>query len=699
MIFSPFLLLYIFFRWRQRPATIPHFSFLLPYFAGLLLAFALSAWFFIPALLEQSLAQLEPVTEGYFHFSNHFRGADLIQWRFFFDYNPDGGVAFRMGLVQAGTAVLGIIIWARERRPQVAWGRGAGEQRTFVIASFLIATFMITPLSQLLWEHLPLLSFTQFPWRFLSVQAFAGALAAGGLALLPWKKWVVSGTAVLLLIAGLSHLQTDHLALTDADVTAVNLAQYEWFTSNIGTTISAEYLPPTVQPRPYTSAWLTTGERDAVRALSGELLAAQRTNDRMTHQIWELETVVSTETAVSSTLIFPTLHWPGWVGELDGDEVEIRPSPGSGLIMLDVPPGTHTLTLRLTRTPVRLWAELASLAALLATLWLMLRDWRLETGDRRTKLPNRQSLVSSLILLALVIAVRLWPQKTFSANNLTWDFAQMGYLHHDETIEFSNGAVLTGYTIAPEDAVAGEMVNITLTWQTAVDAEAVIALTTPAKLRQNQAALLVEQTHPIQVGAVTYQLIIPENAPAGLVMPRLLLDNGRALMPSGKTRGELYLRPFRIAQSSRIPHQPSRLDARVIHAAPRDGVLDVQMAWFTPRELSQNYNVSLRLLDKNGIISSQFDTQPGYGFLPSSGWPANEWVNDWLTVPIPALENAPYALVAYLYDVETGQIVLTRRLGELDEALAFAARALLLGGEVVVDLTAVFEPEIATVLR
>jgi hypothetical protein len=35
----------------------------------------LAAWFFIPALAEKSLAQLGAGDGGYFHFSNHFRGA------------------------------------------------------------------------------------------------------------------------------------------------------------------------------------------------------------------------------------------------------------------------------------------------------------------------------------------------------------------------------------------------------------------------------------------------------------------------------------------------------------------------------------------------------------------------------------------------------------------------------------------------
>ena len=131
----------------------------------------------------------------------------------------------------------------------------------FIIASFLIATLMITPLSRPLWDHLPLLPFTQFPWRFLSVQALFAALLTGGLVTgqgsipsprgrglgrgssppLPRSPAPLLSVAasLILLASALLGLRTDHLILTDADVTAERLAQYEWFTGNIGTTISA----------------------------------------------------------------------------------------------------------------------------------------------------------------------------------------------------------------------------------------------------------------------------------------------------------------------------------------------------------------------------------------------------------------------------------------------------------------------------
>jgi hypothetical protein len=133
-----------------------------------------------------------------------------------------------------------------------------------------------------------------------------------------------------------------------------------------------------------------------------------------------------------------------------------------------------------------------------------------------------------------------------------------------------------------------------------------------------------------------------------------------------------------------------------------DGQLTVQLAWFTPQPLSQNYNVALRLTDAQGRFVRVVDVQPGYGFLPSSGWPAGQWVYDWLTMPLPPPEEQherPFVLVAQLYDVtEPNTAVLTRRLGELVEAesgLVFQpTEPMFVLPEGIVQETAVFGEEI-----
>ncbi|MBK8903729.1 MAG: hypothetical protein IPM53_21275 [Anaerolineaceae bacterium] len=662
LIFSPFLLLYLLLRVLPRRAQSQSLiSNLQSPFLGFLFAFAVAAWFFVPALAEQSLAQLGTVTSGYFHYSNHFLGTaelPLSQTSFFADYGVVNREAFRMGLVQTAVTVAGLLavlwLWRRQRRALTV-------PALFIVLTVAVSTFMLTPLSDLLWQHLPLLSFTQFPWRFLSVQAFGGALAVGALALaLPKPQWWAPPFITLLLVSSLGQLKTDHLLLADADVTAESLAQYEWFTGNIGTTISFEYLPPTVQPRPYTSRWLNTGERWTVTPLAGELNVAELEEARATSQKWTVET------AAPSTLSFPTLHWPGWQARVDGAAVAIRPSAGSGLIELDVPAGRHQVELRLGRTAVRLGAEIVSLLAILLTIWL------LQPG--LTWL-NRQSALALAGVLLLAVAVRLWPETAPAADLRTWDFGQMGYLHPEpEGVTFSSGAVLRQAAL-PEVAAPGETIRIELEWAVPPAEMVTLALFSPAinwpTVPELQPPPIAQQTLP-GGAATTFELTLPENAPAGLFVPRLTLENGRALTPSGSSRDAIFLSPLRVAQVAPLEPPAEQLTVHGIGVSqPAPDRLTVQLAWFTPQPLSQNYNVALRLTDAQGRFLRLVDTQPGYGFLPSSGWPAGQWVDDWLIMPLPPAEEnheRPFVLVAQLYEAANPEaVVLTRRLGELVE--------------------------------
>jgi hypothetical protein len=574
-----------------------------------------------------------------------------------FDYSVSGGKAFRLGLVPAIVTLLGalalIIATFRKRLvlPTIA---------LFILLSLLVATFMITPLSQFLWDHLPLLPFTQFPWRFLSVQAFFAALAAAGLALLPARRLLVPITAVILIISGLAGLRTDQILLADEDIAPQRLAEYEWFTGNIGSTVSAEYLPPTVQPRSYSSFWLSSGVRENLHALAGELLLVRQIDRQADRQVWQITTAES-----GATLLFPTLYWPGWQAEVDGQAAELEPAPGSGLIMMDLPPGAHAVSLQLGRTTIRWLAEFISLTAVFLVLFSLFK------ARRKPQLASSTIFPLALFLVCLTI-LRLWPQMPLSATNLTWDFAQMGYLHHDEAgIPFDNGAVLRYYEYDHETVSAGEKLSITFGFSAADEEVVTVALGTPAIAWPTFDAappLVAEQMQIMDGENIYFDFLLPDNVPAGLIIPRITIDDARPLMPSGHTRGDIYLRPLRIINDQPAAGPGPELDVQAKNVQQGDpGTLEIQLAWITRRQLSHNYNVSLRLLDDNGNWHSQLDAQPGYGFLPSSDWPVGFEVNDWLAMPLPQdlPVESPLALILRLYEVESGEAVLSRRLGEI----------------------------------
>ncbi len=557
----------------------------------------------MPALAEQDLAQLGPVTEGYFNYTNHFRGLDLIQGSPLFDYSPDGGTAFRMGLVQAILATLGgfiLFIYTVKRRPEAV---ADPARLVFIGLTALVATFMITPLSRPLWDHLPLLSFTQFPWRFLSVQALATALLTAGLAWPVGRQAIVPVAALLLLLGGLLGLRTDHLILTDADVTAERLAQYEWFTGNIGTTVSAEYLPDGVVPRPYSSDWLVSGERWRAVALDGELLSAELVTEETHYQQWRL-----TAGETGAVVLLPTLYWPNWFARDDSFTWGLTAQPGSGLMQVAVPPGESLVDVMLEPTSVRQWSEWLSLLALVVAAVLLLRGgW-----SRRGWAWLGAAGGGVVLLVGAAWVLGQTDPAPLPQDDLTWDFAQMAYLHHDTTgVGFDNGTRLYSYGYSHDEIRAGETLTVTLSMDPVGGAPGTLDLATPALARptpRGEAAPPILASGVVEVNTETavVPLLIPANAPAGLYVPRLTFPDGRPLMPSGQTRGDLFLRPVRVLPATDPAPAPATddpfraevaADALLTTAAD---TLEGQFTWRINRPAGQNYQVSWRLLDGDG---------------------------------------------------------------------------------------------------
>ncbi|MBE2222292.1 MAG: hypothetical protein IAF02_12165, partial [Anaerolineae bacterium] len=560
------------------------------------------------------------------------------------------------------TAVSGLIVLLFWRKTEPV----SLPIKLFILFSFLVATLMMTPLSRLLWDYLPLLSFTQFPWRFLSVQAFAGALAVAGLALLPGRQWWVPLLSGVLMLAALGNLQTDHLLLTDADVTARKLAEYEWYTGNIGSTVSAEYLPPTVQPRPVTSPWLNAGSRDHVTILAGaaDVALIER---KSSQQSWLVQA------AEETSLVFPTLAWPGWQVLVDGDVVDSQSAAGSGLIQVTVPSGEHVVDLRLTRTPVRLGAELVSLTAVFMLIVLL--------RPRRWQLPGRKWIVLLAALLLVSAIAILWPEHKLPDSDLNWDFAQMAYLHHEaDCVPFTGSLCLEAYHYSDNTLQAGETLMIETAWSGSglIEASAAtVALYSPAITRPP----IVANVEPAAFAAdsaglaeaLSFSLVLPDDIPPGLYVPRLVVTGHQPVTSSGQTRGELFLRPVQVLSEGVAAAEPrGELDVAVLAAALRESepTLDLHLVWFTAQPLTQNYNISLRLTDANGQWLRQLDTQPGFGFLPSSGWTTGQWTPDWLALSLPELDAAAgsYPLVMQVYEVASPEVpVLTRRLGAVEQ--------------------------------
>jgi hypothetical protein len=484
--------------------------------------------------------------------------------------------------------------------------------------------------------------------------------------------------------SSLGGLQPDYLYLTDEDVTAERLALYEWFSGNIGTTIGGEYLTPEANPRAYSSAWLQRGERWQAWVVGGTAVVLPPRLARTGYQVWEIQ--VSSEEA---TVVLPLLYWPGWVATRGGgEEVALTAVSGSGLTQLTLPQGNHRLTLALRPTPVRRLAETVSLAA----LFLVLGLWGIQPPPATRpsyEMPGLGVWLTVTFLLTFLIFLQPLSQRPYRSGTENMDFAQMAYLHHQpEGIVYENGAKFWWHFMDKQTAMPGETVKITLAWYNITDSYMAgeppalqLSLNTAATHFYNFVPPLTAVSQPLQSNLLDYHLTIPSNAPPGLYFPTLSFSDGaQPLTASGARRASLALPPIRVLAKPNTP--PLTLDGlfaveavAVTHRPTERRALAVQLRWATAVDIPHHYQLSLRLTDPNGVefFAAQLDTQPSYGQQATTTWLPNQWRDDWLALDIYPDAGQPfpppYTLLITLYDVPSGQPLITRRLGELHSSL------------------------------
>ncbi|MCX7680870.1 MAG: hypothetical protein N2508_02695 [Anaerolineae bacterium] len=505
------------------------------------------------------------------------------------------------------------------------------------MCGLLISTVMITPLSRPLWDCLPFLSVVQFPWRFLSVQALFTAAVTGEIACCVWRvaccesriasRALVILIALLLAASTLVSLHPERLYIDADEVTEARLRLYELFTGNIGTTIRYEWLPHTANPRPFTSdALIEPNVPMRAIPLDGARVGAELVGFKPTAQLW----IGGGE---GGNIAFPLLYWPGWSATVDGVPADVWPVEGSGYLALYIPPGEyHSIILRLNRTPVRMLAEAVSLAAALALLVIIvLRGARVPVKSvTRCAIRQLPLVIGSLVVVSLFILCQ--PDSNYASDaDLTMDFHRMPYLHHNpEGVDFG-AARLAGYEFSTETLAPGDTLTVTLDWVDVTEAATVtLRLVSPAAIRYDVEPV-AEITAPVSP-RLRASLSLPADAPRGVYLVQV----------EGQGATE-YLRPVRVPHGPSLPSDAPVLacfgPAIRLHSVavtqPTPDRLAVKLSWSAAQPIAANYGISLRLLDSAGQTRVQFDTQPGYGFLPTSLWRPGELIGDRYLLALP----------------------------------------------------------------
>lgn len=644
---------------------------------ALALGLVLSAGYWLPALRERSLVQLQEQTTGYLHYAGHFRGEDLVQWRPIHDYRIDAtGDPFGMGLAQAALGLAGAVAALAAPALRVGAGEEPRGRRARWPALLLVGalagyTWLITPTSRVVWDSVPLLEYAQFPWRMLSVQALLVALLGARVPALVGGRWraPLAGALVALLgAAGMGGLRVDRLPITEADVTPERLMLYETYSGNIGSTVRHEYLPAGMVPRPHVSAvQLGAGGKPPPLALEGVVGAARALVVAPGREEWEIAL------PGPALLAFHTAFLPGWTATVDGAPHPVQPLEGLGLVGLRLEAGTHRVGIAYRGTRTQRYATLASTAALGVWLGLVLGSVRgLRRRSRADVLRGMAPVLGAAAVAMAGVVIAPAIGGSAGADGLpVMDFVRAPYLHAEPGGVWMGGSRLEGYRYSTDRPEPGGRLDVYLDWGEADGAcHARLDLRAATAHLYEPAPTWASADAPPAPGEQMLTLALPEDLPPGLYAPTLTVDCGGEPAPVrtalGQGMGSPALAPILVEAaregvpaSDALGHFGPESAPPVIallgaRAALRGGDVEVSLEWRAERTAPLNYALSVRVLSAAGDVVASRDLPPLLGVYPTSLWRPGVAIADRVLLAAPeGLDPEGAGVEIILYDRRT----------------------------------------------
>jgi len=329
---------------------------------GIGLGFLLSAFYFIPALIEKDLVHVETTTYGYFSYTEHFKGLRKVLldnswgWGASVREIPGGerdGMSFQIGWIHIFFVMLGLIAAFIFRKKE--------KYVSLLISLFfglmVLSIFMINPRSEFLWQLFEPLKFLQFPWRFLMLVIFFGSIIGGAVSLLVEKgeyvfrfnkKWLYILLLAPIVLFNFMYFQPEKFIYTDD---ATLLSGKDW-DKQIKRSIF-DYLPKSAKEPPA-----------ALAITDYEVLTPKPVNVDAFYEgtNWFSMNVTTSDHTI---IRFSQYYFPGWQIYVNGTPVSINADNNLGLMTVTVGAGEFKIDGRLYNTAPRVFGNVISIIGVL----------------------------------------------------------------------------------------------------------------------------------------------------------------------------------------------------------------------------------------------------------------------------------------------------------------------------------------------
>jgi len=387
------------FRKMSRGSVLPFIGhlghLLLPVASGLVLGIGLSAFFLVPAMVENRFVRVDQWYGGRYAWGGDF--VELFQlfspaWGFgTSEPGPGDTMSFQLGVVPLVLALFAVLgLGQRERRDPhpaspAATGEGLGRQEGGLVIAFfaglaVVAVFLMLGVSAPLWQALPLARLVQFPWRMLALAALAISFLSGAVFWRArpekWKPGFGATVLVILLIVGsLPYMQA---RMSQRDVSMAGLMQFQQSADEMtGSTAWVKTIPTWSSMADYHIAG-----KPVTSKINYKLLYEQEGVEARTLELRSNRELIEYLAPDGALITFDTFYYPGWRAYLVDDDsgTTVRELPIStrgdlGLMTVEVPAGIGRVLLRFEDSPLRRASKIASWVAVALCLILLVVRW------------------------------------------------------------------------------------------------------------------------------------------------------------------------------------------------------------------------------------------------------------------------------------------------------------------------------------
>jgi hypothetical protein len=350
LLFSGFLGMYILFLFIIRRKT----DSLIRCALALLLGLGLSMYFWFPAFAEKKYIQIGSLLSAAPYQQNFVSPYQLISLAW--GYGGSNSMSVQLGIIPLILTITSILVWFGQSKADL----NKQGHAVFSWITLTIFVFLMLPMSLMVWKVLPLVHYTLFPWRFLSLIGISSAFLSGysmyGIDKFIKSSFIVNLITIticlLAIIVTIPYLHKHQILFPKELTQRREIWQTELVSKTFGTTMSNEYLPVGVKDMPQYPA------RFFIQTEDGTPIEYSPIQYNSIDQVYDIELVKG------ERIIFSLFYFPGWVVAIDNRPVAIQVTR-NGLISSATSSGKHRVELRFTNTPVRSLANAGSVLSIL----------------------------------------------------------------------------------------------------------------------------------------------------------------------------------------------------------------------------------------------------------------------------------------------------------------------------------------------